>query len=144
MLQFNAINLTCFFFFLIFYRDFRPTSLEKGQELCRLRIYEVYAWGVPLLISGVAAILDNLPETPGDTFLRPRFGQNRCWFFGKSSIFIFSIFYPVISVVVFMMSIKLLELNFFRQLIHFISHCSLYSPFYNPFPKRSYINFIIK
>lgn len=73
-----------FFFFLNIYRDFRPTSLEKGQELCRLRIYEVYAWGVPLLISGVAAILDNLPETPGDTFLRPRFGQNRCWFFGKS------------------------------------------------------------
>lgn len=65
------------------YSDFRPTSLERGQELCRLRIYEIYAWGVPLIISGVAAILDNLPSSPDDTFLRPRFGEEKCWFIGK-------------------------------------------------------------
>lgn len=63
--------------------DFRPTSLEKSQELLRLRIYQVYAWGVPLVIAGVAAILDNLPKTADDTFLRPRFGEKSCWFFGK-------------------------------------------------------------
>lgn len=69
------------------YSDFRPTSLEKGQELVRLRIYQVYAWGVPLVISGVAAILDHIPKSPDDTFLRPRFGEKSCWFFGK---FLFS------------------------------------------------------
>lgn len=122
MLQFNAINLTCFFFFLNIYRDFRPTSLEKGQELCRLRIYEVYAWGVPLLISGVAAILDNLPETPGDTFLRPRFGQNRCWFFGKYFFHLIFIFYQVMSGVVFMMS----KLIHFIQQLQFITNKFFY------------------
>uniref|UniRef100_A0A182QWH6 G-protein coupled receptors family 2 profile 2 domain-containing protein n=1 Tax=Anopheles farauti TaxID=69004 RepID=A0A182QWH6_9DIPT len=60
--------------------DLRPTSLEKSQEICRLRIYEVYAWGVPLVIAGVAAILDNLPDS-NDTYLRPRFGEAKCWFY---------------------------------------------------------------
>lgn len=77
------IQLISCFLFISFNRDFRPTSLEKGQEICRLRIYEVYAWGVPLLIAGVAVILDNLPESADDTFLRPRFGEKGCWFYGK-------------------------------------------------------------
>jgi hypothetical protein len=63
--------------------DFRPTSMEKGQELVRLRIYEVYAWGMPIIITIVGAILDNLPETSTETFLRPRFGENKCWFYGE-------------------------------------------------------------
>jgi hypothetical protein len=68
---------------LSFFSDFRPTSLEKGQELFRLRMYEVYAWGCSLVIASVAAILDFLPVTPDDKFLRPNFGKNHCWFFGK-------------------------------------------------------------
>ena len=66
-----------------FYRDFRPTSMEKSQESLRLRIYEVYAWGMPIVITTVAAVLDNLPESPTDAFLRPRFGENKCWFYGE-------------------------------------------------------------
>lgn len=57
--------------------------MEKGQELVRLRIYEVYAWGMPIIITAVAAILDNLPESSTETFLRPRFGENKCWFYGE-------------------------------------------------------------
>uniref|UniRef100_A0A2M4BHU4 Putative g-protein coupled receptor mth-like 1 n=2 Tax=Anopheles marajoara TaxID=58244 RepID=A0A2M4BHU4_9DIPT len=74
------LNTMCFNIWWTF-RDLRPTSLEKSQEVCRLRIYEVYAWGVPLVIAGVAAILDNLPGG-NDTYLKPRFGEARCWFFG--------------------------------------------------------------
>jgi G protein-coupled receptor Mth (Methuselah protein) len=51
-----------------------------------LRIYEIYAWGVPTLITCVAAILDHLPENPNDSFLRPRFGENNCWFYGDLEI----------------------------------------------------------
>ncbi|CRK90996.1 CLUMA_CG004684, isoform A [Clunio marinus] len=69
------------------FRDFRPTSMEKGQELVRLRIYEVYAWGMPIVITVVAAILDNLPESSTERFLRPRFGENKCWFYGDMEIF---------------------------------------------------------
>jgi hypothetical protein len=63
-------------------RDLRPTSLDKGQETFRLRLYQLYAWGGPLLIAGIAAILDNLPEESSSSLLRPRFGQQRCWFYG--------------------------------------------------------------
>ncbi|KAJ6645899.1 putative G-protein coupled receptor Mth-like 1, partial [Pseudolycoriella hygida] len=72
------LNTMCFNIWWTF-RDFRPTSLEKGQEL-------VYAWGVPLIICIVAIILDHLPKSPEDTFLRPRFGEKKCWFYGDLEI----------------------------------------------------------
>lgn len=56
--------------------------MEKGQELVRLRIYAVYAGGVPFVIMTIALIFDNLPD--GD-FLRPNFGKTKCGFEGKSS-----------------------------------------------------------
>jgi len=58
-------------------------SLEKGQETLRLRVYACYAWGGPLLVAGLAALLDHLPSQPQYTFLRPRFGEKQCWFYGK-------------------------------------------------------------
>lgn len=65
------------------YRDLRPASLEKGQETLRLRVYAAYAWGGPFLVAGVAALLDHLPSNPQYTFLRPRFGEKQCWFYGE-------------------------------------------------------------
>ncbi|KAJ8681363.1 hypothetical protein QAD02_017150 [Eretmocerus hayati] len=67
--------------------DLRPASLEKGQEVIRLRFYAAYAWGGPLIIAGLAAFMDNLPHSDGDTFIRPHFGENKCWFVGKTEIF---------------------------------------------------------
>ncbi|KDR21417.1 putative G-protein coupled receptor Mth-like 1, partial [Zootermopsis nevadensis] len=80
------LNTMCFNIWWTF-RDLRPTSLDKGQETFRLRLYQLYAWGGPLLIAGIAAILDNLPEESYSSFLRPRFGQKRCWFYGDMEIF---------------------------------------------------------
>lgn len=65
------------------FRDLRPVSLEKGQETLRLRVYACYAWGGPFLVAGLAALLDHLPPQPEYTFLRPRFGEKQCWFYGK-------------------------------------------------------------
>lgn len=89
--RYNVINDNAFHDLLLIknciffsrFRDFRPTSMEKSQESLRLRIYEVYAWGMPSIITIVAAVLDNLPESPTDGFLRPRFGENKCWFYGE-------------------------------------------------------------
>lgn len=72
-------------------RDLRPASLEKGQETLRLRVYAAYAWGGPFLVAGVAALLDHLPSHPQYTFLRPRFGEKQCWFYGEFEPFRYSI-----------------------------------------------------
>lgn len=80
------LNTMCFNIWWTF-RDLRPTSLDKGQETFRLRLYQLYAWGGPLLIAGIAGILDSLPEEIYSSLLRPRFGQQRCWFYGDVEIF---------------------------------------------------------
>ncbi|XP_033323130.1 adhesion G-protein coupled receptor methuselah-like 1 [Megalopta genalis] len=79
------LNTMCFNIWWTF-RDLRPASLEKGQEALRLRVYTIYAWGGPLLVAGVAALLDHLPPQPQYTFLRPRFGEKHCWFYGDMEI----------------------------------------------------------
>lgn len=60
--------------------------MEKRQERCRLRFYEVYAWGCPLVIAATAAILDSIPETDDYSILRPKFGTSNCWFHGKLEV----------------------------------------------------------
>nr|XP_029719926.1 probable G-protein coupled receptor Mth-like 1 isoform X2 [Aedes albopictus] len=92
------LNTMCFNIWWTF-RDLRPTSLEKSQEICRLRIYEVYAWGVPLVIAGVAVILDNLPDSDA-AYLRPRFGEHKCWF-RDDDLEILTYFYGPVGILLF-------------------------------------------
>lgn len=82
------LNTMCFNIWWTF-RDFRPTSLERGQEAWRLRVYMVYAWGGPLLVAGAAAVLDHVPPAAAAPFLRPRFAVQRCWFYGDMEILVY-------------------------------------------------------
>ncbi|KAH8420026.1 hypothetical protein KR009_005054, partial [Drosophila setifemur] len=86
------LNTMCFNIWWTF-RDFRPSSLERNQETLRLFLYSLYAWGGPLLISFVAACIDQLPET---TLLQPGFGKPYCWF-DNHSLAIFAYFYGPIG-----------------------------------------------
>ncbi|KAG8234417.1 hypothetical protein J437_LFUL015527 [Ladona fulva] len=79
------LNTMCFNIWWTF-RDLRPASLDKGQELCRFRAYSLYAWGAPLFITGLGLTLD-LAATDVNGPLRPRFGERRCWFYGDMEIF---------------------------------------------------------
>lgn len=64
--------------------DFRP-SMERNQERNRLRIYKIYAFGIPLLIAGIAAMRhSSSSSTAGDdVYLQPRFCETEYWFAGK-------------------------------------------------------------
>lgn len=75
------LNTMCFNIWWTF-RDLRPASVDKNQEAVRMRLYEAYAWGGPLVIAGVAAALDNLPADQYAHLLRPGFGDVKCWFRG--------------------------------------------------------------
>ncbi|XP_046389773.1 probable G-protein coupled receptor Mth-like 1 [Ischnura elegans] len=80
------LNTMCFNIWWTF-RDLRPASLDKGQELCRFRGYSLYAWGAPLLIAGIGLTLDLAAAGDLSGPLRPRFGDRRCWFYGDMEIF---------------------------------------------------------
>lgn len=80
------LNTMCFNIWWTF-RDLRPASVDKNQETVRMRLYEAYAWGGPLIIAGVAAALDRLPKTDEyEHLLRPGFGEDKCWFYGDMEI----------------------------------------------------------
>ncbi|XP_067008742.2 probable G-protein coupled receptor Mth-like 1 [Anabrus simplex] len=80
------LNTMCFNIWWTF-RDLRPASLDKSQEVYRMRFYGVYAWGCPFIIAGIAALIDNLPAEGYPSLIRPRFGHQRCWFYGDAEIF---------------------------------------------------------
>lgn len=82
----TCCNVVKSFYFMISHthRDFRP-NMERNQERNRLRIYKIYAFGVPLLISGIAAMRHS-SSTPGDEYSQPRFCETEYWFAGKSRV----------------------------------------------------------
>ncbi|XP_060528475.1 probable G-protein coupled receptor Mth-like 1 [Cylas formicarius] len=82
------LNTMCFNIWWTF-RDLRPQNTEKSQERLRLRLYEAYAWGMPFLIVFIGAISDLACIGSDCAFLRPRFAENKCWFFGDKEIFTF-------------------------------------------------------
>lgn len=79
------LNTMCFNIWWTF-RDLRPASIDKNQEAVRMRLYEVYAWGGPLVFAAVAAALDHLPADQYPHLLRPGFGLEKCWFLGDMEI----------------------------------------------------------
>lgn len=112
------LNTMCFNIWWTF-RDLRPQSLEKSQERCRLRLYEAYAWGGPLIIAGTAAALDSLPNNSDYDFLRPRFGTSNCWFHGNLEILTY-FFGPigtllVINLALFLMTARELTCGLWKR-----------------------------
>lgn len=87
------LNTMCFNIWWTF-RDFRPSSLERNQELIRLRLYSAYAWGIPLLIVTIAACVNLIPES---SLLRPGFGETYCWFSGER-LSIFAYFFGPVGI----------------------------------------------
>lgn len=82
------LNTMCFNIWGTF-RYFRPTSLDKDEETYRLVLYELYAWGGPLIIVSVGAIMDHVLMDSYPTMLRPKFGHVRCWFHGDMELFVY-------------------------------------------------------
>ncbi|XP_073829538.1 adhesion G-protein coupled receptor methuselah-like 1 [Musca autumnalis] len=87
------LNTMCFNIWWTF-RDFRPSSLERNQEVIRLRLYSAYAWGIPLLIAAIAACVNLAPES---SLLRPGFGEKVCWF-NRENLPIFAYFYGPVGI----------------------------------------------
>ncbi|CAH0554466.1 unnamed protein product [Brassicogethes aeneus] len=92
------LNTMCFNIWWTF-RDLRPQSTEKSQERLRLRLYQLYAWGLPMIIASTAATLDFVPKSEDSNLIRPNFGETKCWFTGHTEVLTF--FYGPIGILLF-------------------------------------------
>lgn len=87
MAAFLWLNTMCWNIWWTF-RDLRPASLDRSQEVRRLRFCHLYAWGFAFLIAGLAFLFDSLPDSH-DSVVRPMFDDNSCWFHGNTGIFLY-------------------------------------------------------
>nr|XP_045612038.1 uncharacterized protein LOC123766744 isoform X1 [Procambarus clarkii]XP_045612039.1 uncharacterized protein LOC123766744 isoform X1 [Procambarus clarkii] len=95
MAAFFWLNVMCFDIWWTL-KSMRPVA-ETG-ELSRLRfkMYSVYAWGCPIVVSLVAFTIQALPEHI--ELIRPGFGNKKCWFQNDKSLWAY--FYGFVLVLV--------------------------------------------
>lgn len=77
--------------------QFRSTAMEKYEQKKLLFAYSIYAWGFPVLITSVGAIVDTyslFSDIP-----RPKFAVKSCWFSSDIDIFIY--FFAPIGLLLF-------------------------------------------
>jgi hypothetical protein len=55
-----------------------PKKTERNFLIC----YSVYAWCCPLVLLVVSMTFDLMPIIPS-SYLKPNFGDNKCWFSSK-------------------------------------------------------------
>lgn len=60
---------------------YRGGSTNKRRDKRRFLLYGLYAWGVPLILTGLTAAMQ-FSDLPNH-IIRPGFGTKRCWFVGK-------------------------------------------------------------
>lgn len=56
--------------------------VPKQTERKIFRYYSGYAWGLPVLVVGFSMAIDSMPTIPS-SYLKPNFGDNKCWFSSK-------------------------------------------------------------
>ncbi|XP_063973107.1 G-protein coupled receptor Mth2-like isoform X3 [Diachasmimorpha longicaudata] len=77
--SFFWLNVMCFDIWWTFGGFRALQGSVKQRERKKFIIYSLYAWGSASLITGVCLIMDFVPSIP-DSFIKPRFGETRCWF----------------------------------------------------------------
>jgi hypothetical protein len=74
-----------YLYYMVFKND--EVRMTKQTEHKVFRYYSVYAWGFSVLIVVVSMAIDLMPTIPS-SYLKPNFGDNKCWFSSKWDNFI--------------------------------------------------------
>ncbi|XP_036138668.1 G-protein coupled receptor Mth2 isoform X2 [Monomorium pharaonis] len=74
--SFFWLNVTCFDIWSTF-RELRSCRTNVKQEKKKFMIYSVYAWGIPLILNIICAIMDYI-EIPN--WIRPEICEKKFWF----------------------------------------------------------------
>ncbi|XP_068085479.1 probable G-protein coupled receptor Mth-like 1 isoform X2 [Anabrus simplex] len=72
------------------FSGFRPLrGSVKEREHKKFIIYSLYSWGCPLIMLAVAMVMDLHPDI-SDDYIKPKFGDQKCWFDqNKSALYYF-------------------------------------------------------
>lgn len=54
----------------------------KEREHKKFIFYSLYAWGGPLVIFAITICMELIPSIP-ETYVKPHFGTEKCWFRGQ-------------------------------------------------------------
>ncbi|XP_050447943.1 G-protein coupled receptor Mth2-like isoform X3 [Cataglyphis hispanica] len=77
--SFFWLNVMCFDIWWTFGGFRSLQGSVKQREKKKFIIYSIYAWGSASIFTIVCAIMDFVPNVP-ESFIRPEFGAERCWF----------------------------------------------------------------
>ncbi|XP_042878374.1 probable G-protein coupled receptor Mth-like 1 isoform X1 [Penaeus japonicus] len=102
------LNVMCFDIWRVIKATVRlvPLTGILANDAKKFRLYCAYAWGVPLVVVTVTAVIHYLPdEKLPDTVLSPGFGVVSCWFKGDYELLVY--FYGLVGLL-FLLNLILL------------------------------------
>ncbi|XP_052243322.1 uncharacterized protein LOC127853133 [Dreissena polymorpha] len=84
---FGWMNVIAFDLWKTFSKSFVTSgSVDKAGK--RFRLYSIYAWGIPMILIGIALIIDQSDFDINPDF-KPRYGKGLCWFNSRVSLIVF-------------------------------------------------------
>ncbi|KAG7156559.1 G-protein coupled receptor Mth-like 1-like 2 [Homarus americanus] len=90
------LNVMCFDIWWTL-KSMRPVAETGELSRFRFKMYSVYSWGCPIIISLVAIIVQALPED--FNVIRPDFGSKKCWFDNDKSLWAYFFGFVLVLVV---------------------------------------------
>ncbi|XP_077293111.1 G-protein coupled receptor Mth2-like [Arctopsyche grandis] len=98
MVSFFWLNVMCFDMWWTF-RNMRALSGgRRASERRRFLIYSWYAWGTPLILTSMCALMQFHPDIP-EHHVRPQIGRSNCWFHDRPAQMVYY-FIPIMIIII--------------------------------------------
>lgn len=79
-----------------------PLSGILASDVKKFKLYCLYAWGIPFIVSTTTLVLHLLPEqSTYSHIIRPGFGELTCWFAGQWILYVGKPFYYFFAMLVY-------------------------------------------
>lgn len=103
------LNVMCFDIWWTL-KSMRPVAESGERSRFRFKMYSLYSWGCPLLISIASLIVQELPDDLG--VIKPNYGKSKCWF--DKNISLWAYFYG------FVLTLVVANIIFFCQVAYIL------------------------
>ncbi|XP_047501286.1 probable G-protein coupled receptor Mth-like 1 [Penaeus chinensis] len=115
------LNVICYDVWTYVRLSVQGVPLHRTQDdMTRFLVRSVYAWGCPLIMGIVAAVMQLLPEDK-DGYLKPNFVANRCWF--RDGVEILAYFYGPMGILCIVNTLLILHTGLVLYCANNRCHC---------------------